>query len=186
MNTKSGSANNQKTTIATRNASPGKWLGWAGGAILLAACGLIACIAIAAISYTVITRTSSTVDAPPRGEPSEAAFIPTATWDISTTAMFSQPFAGPLVEGAALRLGKGSFEALALSPDGNTLAVATRVGIYIYDAQTYTLLHYWSGNGHVFDMAYSPDGCLLVIGDNLFIFLWDVTTGQELPHISTP
>ncbi len=41
-----------------------------------------------------------------------------------------------LPKGAKARLGKGSVEAIAYSPDGKTLAVGRSIGIWLYNAQT--------------------------------------------------
>ncbi|MCZ6676016.1 MAG: hypothetical protein O7E52_02075 [Candidatus Poribacteria bacterium] len=41
-----------------------------------------------------------------------------------------------LPSGAIARLGKGQISDLAYSPDGQILAVATRVGVWLYDAHT--------------------------------------------------
>ena len=43
-----------------------------------------------------------------------------------------------LPEGAKARLGKGFIEALAYSPDGKTLALASGAGIWLYDMQAGT------------------------------------------------
>ena len=42
-----------------------------------------------------------------------------------------------LPEGAKVRLGKGSIYEIAYSPDGARLAVASSIGIWLYDTQTY-------------------------------------------------
>ena len=42
-----------------------------------------------------------------------------------------------LPEGARARLGKGEINELAYSPDGKYLAVASSIGIWLYDADTY-------------------------------------------------
>ena len=42
-----------------------------------------------------------------------------------------------LPEGAKARLGKGSIGEIVYSPDGTLLAVASRIGIWLYDTTTY-------------------------------------------------
>ena len=42
-----------------------------------------------------------------------------------------------LPEGAIARLGKGRINAMKYSPDGTVFAVATSVGIWLYDTETY-------------------------------------------------
>ncbi len=46
-----------------------------------------------------------------------------------------------LPEGAKARLGKGGVNRIAYFPDGTRLAVASGIGIWIYDAQTLDLGH---------------------------------------------
>ena len=41
-----------------------------------------------------------------------------------------------LPEGAKLRIGKGDLTDIKFTPDGNRVAVATDIGIWIYDAHT--------------------------------------------------
>ena len=42
-----------------------------------------------------------------------------------------------LPDGAKARFGKGNINNVAYSPDGRTFAVATDIGIWLYDAQTH-------------------------------------------------
>ena len=113
-----------------------------------------------------------------------------------------------LPEGALARLGKGSIRerdrTIAYSPDGTRLAVATDLGIWLYDVRipneaTYAWNlesdagYFWSrwvyeiptynevlllpGRG-VSSVAFSPDGNTLASGGGE-ILLWDVATGQR-------
>ena len=87
-----------------------------------------------------------------------------------------------LPEGATKRLGKGSINEIAYSPDGSQLAVASRIGIWIYDAQTGEELNLFIGHtGLVTSVSFSPDGQTLASGsyDNT-IRLWDVDTGDVI------
>ena len=84
-----------------------------------------------------------------------------------------------LPEGAKARFGKGRiYGNIAYSPDGTRLAVASAIGIWIYDMSTgaeVTLLT--RETGLVTSVAYSPDGSTLVSGGWHKIQLWDVRTG---------
>ena len=46
-----------------------------------------------------------------------------------------------LPEHAKARLGKGHIQHMLYSPDGNTLAVVTSIGIWLYDTKTYQETH---------------------------------------------
>lgn len=81
-----------------------------------------------------------------------------------------------LPEGAIARLGKGNINDLAYSLDGKHLAVASDIGVWIYDAQTgieQGLIPVTPGNT-VGRVVFSPDGqTLAVLGDMRKIQLWD-------------
>ena len=83
--------------------------------------------------------------------------------------------------------GQGNVYGIAISPDGNLIAVSTTTGIYLYDRRTVKQIHYidirvgenndvetqacsTSGN-----LAFSPDGSTLAIAST-DITLWDLTT----------
>ena len=102
-----------------------------------------------------------------------------------------------LPEGAIARLGNGIIHQIAYSPDGSQIAVASSVGVWIYDVDTgaeVALL----GGGSVTCIAYSPDGETIAGCGNFAIrrpwgevvmldtvHLWNVEEGtiqQTLPH----
>ncbi len=116
-----------------------------------------------------------------------------------------------LPEGALARLGKGTIQrgdrTVAYSPDGTRLAVATTIGIWLYDVRTPNEATYswkleftdpWSfwgrwvydipthnevllltgHTGGVSSVAFSPDGNTLASGSGK-ILLWDVDSGQQ-------
>ena len=85
-------------------------------------------------------------------------------------------------EGAKARLGKGKINEIKYSPDGTRLAVASSVGIWIYDAQTGKELELIRGHtSGVLSVSFSLDGMTLASGsgDNT-VRLWDANTGSEL------
>ena len=87
-----------------------------------------------------------------------------------------------LPEGATARLGKGIIRDIAYSPDGAQLAVATTVGIWIYDAETYearSLIATPASN-----IAYSPDGSTLAGAHGGHLTLWDAVTTTRIKTLS--
>ena len=85
-----------------------------------------------------------------------------------------------LPEGAKARLGKGSANDIALSPDGTQLAVATGPGIWIYNTRTEDEVALLTGHtSAVWSVAYAPDGNTLVSAGWHEIRLWDPNTQQH-------
>lgn len=83
-----------------------------------------------------------------------------------------------LPEGATARIGKGVITDIAYSPDGSQLAVASLIGIWIYDARTGAELDLLTKHSSIYSIAYSPDGKTLATADNLNVFLWDADTRE--------
>ena len=87
-----------------------------------------------------------------------------------------------LPEGAKLRVGKGGIEDLKFSPDGELLAVATSVGIWIYDTETYSARSLITADkGKVTAIAFSADSRRLAGGSGHYtLSVWDVGSGKLL------
>ena len=82
---------------------------------------------------------------------------------------------------AKIRFGKGAATEIQYSPDGTRFAVASTIGIWLYDADTGQEINLLTGHTeHVLCIAFSPDGKTLASGsqDNT-IRLWDANTGQH-------
>ncbi len=84
-----------------------------------------------------------------------------------------------LPKGTKVRLGKGKINAISNSPDGNRRAVATSVGIWLYDARTGKELDLLTGHtSSVISIAYSLDSLMLATGsEDKTVRVWDAYTG---------
>ena len=84
-----------------------------------------------------------------------------------------------LPDGAIARLGKGSIGEMAFSPDGQRLAVASGIGVWLYDVATSRELALLTEHTGVNAVAFSPDGTTIASGSNT-VKLWDVATGENI------
>lgn len=86
-----------------------------------------------------------------------------------------------LPEGTKRRVGKGKINDVKYSPDGNQRAVASSIGIWIYDTHTGEELAFLTGHtGSVLSIAYSPDSRTLASGSgDKTIRFWDTHTGTH-------
>jgi hypothetical protein len=76
------------------------------------------------------------------------------------------------------RLGRGYINHIQYSPDGRTLAVASSIGIWLYDAQNFERAPRLIGeNTSASSVAWSPDGRFLASG-GITVRIWEAATGQ--------
>lgn len=87
-----------------------------------------------------------------------------------------------LPEGAKLRIGRGRVADIKFSPDGQRLAVATSVGIWLYDTETYTPCNLIAADrGGITAIAFSPDSRRLACGSGHYtLSVWDARSGKLL------
>ena len=96
-----------------------------------------------------------------------------------------------LPEDAKMRLGKGSVNDIQFSPDGTEFAVATSIGIWIYDAQTGTEITMLKQPNRGFGrVAFSPDGHTLALATSSSergeVQLWDKAAGKLITTLPSP
>ena len=86
-----------------------------------------------------------------------------------------------LPEDAKFRLGKSKLHDIKYTPDGNRIAVATDIGIWIYDAQTGKELALLTGHTRrVTSLSFPADGRFLASGSSDgTVRLWDIDTGKQ-------
>ena len=96
-----------------------------------------------------------------------------------------------LPEGVRTRLGKGSLGKdrqvedgmMALSSDGRCLAVATAIGVWLYEVAEARPLALLPSSHPVLSVALSREGFLAAGLDNGRVVLWEVATGEQVGHL---
>ena len=97
-------------------------------------------------------------------------------------------FQSGLPEGAKVRLGKGRIFDAAYSPDGKLLAVASSIGVWLYDAETGEALDLLTmyAAAYVRNIYFSPNGQILLSRDsNGSAVVWDAVTREYLHHLAS-
>jgi len=73
------------------------------------------------------------------------------------------------------RIGNGTINEIAYSPDGKTIAVASSIGIFLYNSRNLEMQSYFAEDNLILSLAFSPDGKVLASGSNDgTIRLWQV------------
>ena len=87
-----------------------------------------------------------------------------------------------LPEGAKLRIGQGTLGEIAYFPDGTRFAIATSIGIWIYDSITGERLYRLTDHTNGVDIIrFSAEGNTFATENpNGSILLWDANTGNQL------
>jgi WD40 repeat protein len=125
---------------------------------------------------TSVHPTATASRMPPSATPtSTPGNTPTPT--DTPTPSGADPNWGPAPEGALVRLGKGEPMGLAISPDGQFIAVGSPLGVFLYRMDTHALV--WSQTeAGADDVAYSADGQWVAAAGGLNVLLLDAATGN--------
>lgn len=93
-----------------------------------------------------------------------------------------------LSDGAISRFGRGTVRAMALSPDGASLAVATPIGLWWYELATMQPIALWeTERGMVTTIAISHDGRLAATGNgDGVVKVWDIQRSVCITQIVRP
>ncbi len=89
-----------------------------------------------------------------------------------------------LPDGAIARLGQGLIFAMAFSPDNASLAVGTRVGVWMYELDTMQpVTLFETERGIISDVVFSPDGKWVATIADSIIKVRKITTQQRVANI---
>jgi dipeptidyl aminopeptidase/acylaminoacyl peptidase len=128
------------------------------------ALALLAAAACARPSPAPATQTPAPTIAPSPALPPTATPLPTPSpTPLPTPTPTPRPPIAPETASQIhpiLRLGKGWIGELAFSPDGRLLAVASSIGVYLYETATLQEVRYLPTESWMWDAAFSPDGRL--------------------------
>jgi sulfatase modifying factor 1 len=95
-----------------------------------------------------------------------------------------------LPENAIVRFGKGCVnpdnKGVAFSPDGKMLAVATSIGIYLYDTEKFEEAFFFPTNEWMNSVIFSSDSCLLASYSDKKVNLWDVKSHEKVATMEHP
>ena len=78
------------------------------------------------------------------------------------------------------RLGKGVSNQIAFSHDGTRMALASSIGVYMYDARTLEEEWFVETDAKIYSVAFSPDGETLASGSGKMVRLWRASDGSLL------
>lgn len=80
-----------------------------------------------------------------------------------------------------MSLGRGVIHEIAISPEGERLAVASAIGIWLYSIPQLEDIAWFETEGPVTGIDWSPDGQRLASGGNDgIVFVWDLVSEREI------
>ncbi len=151
--------------------------------VLYLSAAIIFSCCISCFAFSSIVNNISGSSEPP---PTEAL----STSTLSTSTPSPQPSPRVFLNNVAPRVaspihrGKGEVSEVAFSPEGHLLAVASSLGIHLYDTISLTEISFLSITATARSVAFSPDGRLLASGsEDSTIRLWEVQGGALVKPI---
>ena len=94
--------------------------------------------------------------------------------DTSADTNNTSPTSTPIATSSTTLTG---IRGLSYSPDGKELAVASRLGVWVYNTELNTEVALLKeGDGQIFSVSYSPDGNILAASVQRYIYLYDIKT----------
>ena len=148
----------------------------------LLACCLVAGCQAQGTSLPPAVRTFTVTPVPSLVPSSTLIPAPSATPIPLPTVTLPAPLAykGALSSGVVARLGWGEYGDPNLSPDGDTLAVSSGVGIVLYHAATLEQLRILPEESRPHALAWSPDGHRIAVDGSKELAVYDASSGTQL------
>ncbi|MBI5935788.1 MAG: WD40 repeat domain-containing protein [Chloroflexi bacterium] len=81
------------------------------------------------------------------------------------------------------RYGQGTLYDIEWSPDGQYLAIATGLGVYLYDAITFEQVNFFDVNDDATAITFNPEGTFLAIARSNKIEIWDIALEQRIRQL---
>ncbi len=89
-----------------------------------------------------------------------------------------------LLDEPVARLGRGTIEDIAYSPDGNLLALGTSVGLCLLDGNYLANLGFMKGySSSISSIAFSPDGKTIASNGGKTVLLWDIASKRKIADL---
>ena len=89
-----------------------------------------------------------------------------------------------LPEGAIMRIGRGTTNAVEISPDQKTIAVASSLGIWLYEADSLNFIALIKSDDGITNVTWSPNGMYLLADTNRRkTILWEVESKRQVLEV---
>lgn len=103
---------------------------------------------------------------------------------VRTVQTLNSTVAEDLADGELLRLKRGTIQQISYAPDGQTIAVATNIGVWLYETSG-SNARYLADLSPVWSVSWSPDSRLLASGSiDGAVRIWRVADGAKLQELS--